>query len=46
MLTYGKRYVYEDDDNWTIKTEDGMPAAHFEHTVLVTDDGYVILTGE
>jgi methionine aminopeptidase len=23
-----------------------MPAAHFEHTVLVTDDGYVILTGE
>ena len=46
MLTLGKRYVYEDDDNWTIKTKDGLPAAHFEHTVLVTDDGYVILTGE
>jgi len=46
MLTLGKRYIYEDDDNWTIKTEDGLPAAHFEHTVLVTDDGYVILTGE
>lgn len=46
MLTLGKRYVYQSDDDWTIKTEDGLPAAHFEHTVLVTDDGYVILTGE
>lgn len=46
MLTYGKRYIYEDNDGWTIKTEDGLPAAHFEHTVLVTDNGYVILTGE
>jgi methionine aminopeptidase len=27
-------------------TEDGEPSAHFEHTVLVTKDGYVILTGE
>ena len=46
MLTLGKRYIYEEDDGWTIKTEDGLPSAHFEHTVLVTDDGYVILTGE
>lgn len=46
MLTFGKRNIYEDNDGWTIKTVDGLPAAHFEHTVLVTDEGYVILTGE
>ena len=44
MLTFGERYVYMLDDNWTIKTEDGLPAAHYEHTVLVTEDGYEILT--
>lgn len=44
MLTLGKRYIYEEDDDWTIKTEDGLPAAHYEHTVLVTKDGYEILT--
>ncbi len=46
MLTLGKRYVYLKDDNWTVATDDGLPAAHFEHTVLVTKDGYEILTGE
>lgn len=46
MLTLGKRYIYMEDDDWTIKTEDGLPSAHFEHTVLVTKTGYVILTGE
>ncbi len=46
MLTLGKRYIYLEDDDWTVRTEDGLPSAHFEHTVLVTEDGYVILTGE
>lgn len=46
MLNLGKRNVYLDDNDWTIKTVDGMPSAHFEHTVLVTKDGYEILTGE
>jgi len=46
MLNLGTRYIYMEEDGWTIKTEDGLPSAHFEHTVLVTDDGYVILTGE
>lgn len=46
MLNLGKRYVYLCDDDWTIKTDDGLPSAHFEHTVLVTKDGYEILTGE
>ena len=33
-----------EDDGWTIKTDDELPAAHYEHTVLVTKDGYEILT--
>lgn len=44
MLTLGKRYVYMLNDNWGVKTEDGKPAAHYEHTVLITKDGYEILT--
>lgn len=44
MLTYGSKEIYQLDDGWTIKTQDGSPAAHFEHTVLVTEDGYEILT--
>jgi len=44
MLTLGKRYVVLEDDDWTISTEDGSPSAHYEHTVLVTKDGYKILT--
>jgi methionyl aminopeptidase len=32
------------DDKWTIKTADGSLAAHFEHTILVTEDGAEILT--
>lgn len=44
MLTFGKRNVYILDDGWTVKTIDHSPAAHYEHTVLVTEDGYEILT--
>ncbi len=44
MLNLGTEDIYMEDDEWTIKTEDGLPSAHFEHTVLVTDNGYVILT--
>lgn len=46
MLTLGSKEIYIDDDNWTIETEDHSPSAHFEHTVVVTKDGYKILTGE
>ena len=31
-------------DGWTIKTADGKPSAHFEHTVLITQNEPVILT--
>lgn len=44
MITQGKRFVVQENDNWTIRTEDRKPAAHFEHTVLVTKGGYEILT--
>ena len=46
MLNLGERYVYMHDDDWTISTDDELPSAHFEHTVVVTKDGYKILTGE
>jgi methionyl aminopeptidase len=31
-------------DGWTVVTKDGYPAAHFEHTVVVTEDGFDVLT--
>ncbi len=46
MLTAGGPNVEILEDEWTVVTEDGHPAAHFEHTVVVTKDGYKILTGE
>ena len=45
MLTLGRRDICILDDEWTIETIDNSPAAHFEHTVLVTHDGVEILTG-
>lgn len=44
MLNAGSRNVALLDDDWTVVTLDGKPAAHYEHTVLVTQDGYEILT--
>ena len=44
MVNYGTFRVRVSDDGWTVRTEDGMPSAHFEHTVLVTDNGPEILT--
>lgn len=44
MATLGKEAVHVADDGWTILTKDGSLAAHFEHTVLITDSGYEILT--
>ena len=44
MLNLGTADIYMLDDGWTIKTDDGKPAAHYEHTILVTEHGYEILT--
>ena len=46
MLNLGTAKVYLLDDDWTIVTGDNKPSAHFEHTIIVTDDGYEILTGD
>lgn len=46
MLTLGRPEIFVHDNNWTIDTQDGSLSAHFEHTVVVTKDGYQILTGE
>ncbi len=44
MATLGGIKIISEDDGWTISTRDGSLAAHFEHTVLVTEDGVEILT--
>jgi methionyl aminopeptidase len=44
MLTLGSGAVITDVDGWTIRTKDGSLAAQIEHTVLVTDKGYEVLT--
>lgn len=44
MLNLGCADVYMLEDDWTIVTADNQSSAHFEHTVLVLDDGYEILT--
>lgn len=44
MATLGTHRVFVAQDNWAILTADGSWAAHFEHTVLITHDGYEILT--
>lgn len=44
MLNQGTATIYMQDDDWTIITGDNKKSAHFEHTVLVTDTSYEILT--
>jgi methionyl aminopeptidase len=44
MITLGKRFVVQENDGWTIRTEDRLPSAHFEHTVWITESGCEILT--
>lgn len=44
MVNMGTADIYEDEDNgWTIRTEDGKPSAQWEIQVLVTEEGYEIL---
>ncbi|MGC2424946.1 MAG: type I methionyl aminopeptidase [Nitrospirota bacterium] len=44
MINMGKSGTVVMKDGWTAVTIDGMPSAHFEHTIAVTEDGPVILT--
>jgi methionyl aminopeptidase len=44
MVNTGRHEVRTLADGWTVVTVDGLPSAHFEHTVLTTDSGPEILT--
>ena len=44
MANLGVPNVVMDPDGWTIRTRDGQPSAHFEHTILIIENGAEILT--
>ncbi len=44
MINMKGEGVYTLDNDWTVVTESGLPCAHFEHTIAITDNGPVILT--
>ena len=44
MVTMGDYHTKTLLDDWTVKTIDGKITAHYEHTIVVTDEGYEILT--
>ncbi len=44
MITLGSRQIVMEPDGWTVRTKDGRPAAHFEHTVAITDGEADILS--
>jgi methionyl aminopeptidase len=44
MINLGKKTVFYDKDGWTVRTKDGKPSAHYEHTVCVGKDKADILS--
>lgn len=46
MLNFGTPKIFIEDDDWSIMTLDGENSAHFEHTIVVTESGYEIITIE
>ena len=44
MVNMGTYEVEIKEDNWTVVTKDGRPSAHFEHTILISEQGPEILT--
>ena len=44
MINAGKRRIFQHEDGWTIKTLDGKPSAHYEHTVLVKENNAEVLS--
>jgi len=43
MFTLGSPYTIIDKDGYTIKTDDGSLAAHFEYSIAITKDGVIVL---
>lgn len=46
MLTLGSPDIYVEDNDWTVVTIDSSLSAHFEHTIAITNEGVIILTGD
>ncbi|MCX8095660.1 MAG: type I methionyl aminopeptidase [Caldisericia bacterium] len=44
MICMGIGEVFIDKDRWTVKTKDGKPSVHFEHSIAITNNGPIILT--
>ncbi len=44
MINQGARHVVHLEDDWTVVTKDGRLSAQWEHTILVTDTGFEVLT--
>ncbi|MFW6150351.1 MAG: type I methionyl aminopeptidase [Chloroflexota bacterium] len=44
MVNAGDWRTLVDDNNWTVRTADGRPSAHFEHTIVITDGQAEVLT--
>ena len=46
MINMGKRNVVISDDGWTVSAADGLPSAHYENTVIITENGPEMTTYE
>ncbi len=44
MFALGTEETVQDGDGWTVRTKDGSPSAHYEHTVAITKEGPIVLT--
>ena len=44
MVNMGSKEVVTLSDGWTVNTKDGKLSSHYENTIVVTKDGYEILT--
>lgn len=44
MINLGKRFITQESDGWTIRTTDGLPSAHYEHTVAIKNKKADILS--
>jgi methionyl aminopeptidase len=44
MINMGKKDIFVEKDGWTIRTKDGKPSAHFEHTVAIKKSGVDVLS--
>lgn len=44
MLNLGSRQLVFDPDGYTVRTKDGLPSAHFEHTIIITKEEPIVVT--